>query len=120
MRRIVFLAVAALFTSPALAAEFAPVSDKQDFLSMIEGRELLLRLWDVSLNVKPDGQITGNMLGWDVTGSWNWQNGFFCREMDWSGYAIEYNCQLVEADGTGSMRFTVDQGAGKSAVFALK
>ncbi len=74
----------------------------------------------MTLNVMPNGQIDGSMMGWDVTGSWKWQDGYFCREMDWSGYTIDYNCQLVEANGSNSLRFTVDQGAGKSATFALK
>jgi len=39
--------------------------------------------------------------------------------MDWGGYPIDYNCQLVEVRG-GAMRFTVDRGAGDSATFNLR
>ncbi len=114
------LAAAALLTAPpALAADFTAVSDRAAFLSLIDGKQLLLSTWNVALTVKPDGQISGSMMGWDVTGSWVWQDGYFCREMDWSGYPIDYNCQLVEAQGNEALRFTVDKGAGRSAVFAL-
>lgn len=106
--------------APVLAADFSKVADRGTFLSLLEGRQLRLNTWDVTLNVAPNGQITGSMMGWDVTGSWQWQDGFFCREMDWSGYAIDYNCQLVEVSDSQSLRFTVDQGAGTSAVFQLK
>ena len=33
---------------------------------------------------------------------------------------IEFNCQLVEANGDERMRFTVDKGTGDSATFKLR
>ena len=77
-------------------------------------------LFGISLQVQPDGQIKGRAMGWDVTGTWDWKDGYFCREMDWSGYAIPMNCQLVEAKGNQQIRFTVDRGAGDSASFNLR
>ncbi|TAG26252.1 MAG: dihydrodipicolinate reductase [Rhodobacterales bacterium] len=104
----------------AAANEFEPVRDKSAFLSIVQDRELRISLYGLSLNVMPDGQIKGSALGWDITGSWSWKDGYFCREMDWSGMAIDYNCQLVEAQGSEKLRFTVDQGAGDSATFRLR
>ena len=66
------------------------------------------------------GSIAGSALGWDITGHWAWKDGYFCREMDWSGTPITYNCQLVEASGAEKLRFTVDQGKGDSATFRLR
>lgn len=111
------LATAAL---PALANDFEPVTELSDFLSIIEGRELRLGLFGIAIRVTPDGRIDGSALGDPITGSWNWQDGFFCRELDWGGTPIPYNCQLVEVRGTGVLRFTVDQGAGDSAQFNLR
>ena len=105
---------------PASANDFEPVSDLSEFLSLIEGRELRLGLFGVALKVMPDGRIDGTALGDTVTGSWNWQDGFFCRELDWGGTPIPYNCQLVEVRGNRVIRFTVDQGAGDSAQFNLR
>jgi hypothetical protein len=102
------------------ANDFEPVKDKDDFLSLVQNRELRIGLYSLSLNVLPDGQIKGSALGWDITGNWQWRDGYFCREMDWSGMPIEYNCQLVEAQGAERMRFTVDKGAGDSATFRLR
>lgn len=104
----------------AAANEFETVSDKSAFLSLVQDRELRIGLYNLSLNVLPDGRIEGSALGWSITGSWDWQDGYFCRQMDWSGMEIDYNCQLVEAQGAEKMRFTVDQGAGDSAVFRLR
>lgn len=116
------IAYVLLLAGPAVAdaTSFAPVRDKGDFLSLIQDRELRIGLYNLSLNVLSDGSIKGRALGWDITGNWQWQDGYFCREMDWSGMAIDYNCQLVEAEGADRLRFTVDKGAGDSATFRLR
>ena len=105
---------------PAFADDFQPVKERDRFLDLVENRELRIGLYDLSLNVLPDGRIDGSALGWDITGSWAWKDGYFCREMDWSGMEIDYNCQLVEAQGAEKLRFTVDQGRGDSATFRLR
>jgi hypothetical protein len=105
---------------PAFANDYAPVRDKSDFLALVEGRTLQLRLFRISLSVQPDGRIDGSALGWPVTGKWEWQDGYFCREMDWSGSPIPFNCQLVEARGADQLRFTVDRGNGEAATFRLR
>jgi hypothetical protein len=115
-------AVVLMLATPASATgeEFQPVKDKDRFLDLIKDRELRIGLYNLSLNVLPDGRIDGSALGWEITGKWSWQDGYFCREMDWSGMEIGYNCQLVEASGAERMRFTVDQGKGDSATFRLR
>ena len=105
---------------PAQAETFVPVAEKEAFLSLVEGRQLSHALWQIRLDVRPDGSIEGSALGWDVTGTWEWQDGYFCREMDWSGTIIPYNCQLVEVKGDRTVRFTVDKGEGDSAAFRLR
>jgi hypothetical protein len=104
----------------ATANDFEPIKDRNDFVSLVKDRELRIGLYNLSLNVLPDGKIKGRALGWDITGRWQWQDGYFCREMDWSGMPIEFNCQLVEANGDERMRFTVDKGTGDSATFRLR
>ncbi len=105
---------------PAKANEFEPIRDKTEFLSLVEGRELRLNLFRIRIKVQGDGQIEGSALGWDLTGRWDWQDGYFCRDMDWSGMPIPFNCQLVEAKGGEEIRFTVDRGNGESAAFKLR
>ncbi len=115
------LATALLIATPALAAaEFAPLSDESRFLELVEGRVLSNRLFGVELSVQRNGTIQGDAAGWDITGTWDWQDGYFCREMQWGGDPIKYNCQLVEVRGSDEMRFTVDQGRGRSASFRLR
>lgn len=110
---------ALLLSATTAAAEYRPVTDQSEFLALLAERNLTNRLYNLTIDVDPSGQINGNAMGWDITGSWAWQNGFFCREMAWGGDQIPYNCQLVEVSGD-QMRFTVDQGAGDSASFRLR
>jgi hypothetical protein len=118
--RAVVVACLLMLPLPALADGFEPVKEKDRFLDLIQNRELRIGLYNLSLNVLPDGRIDGSAMGWDITGNWAWKDGYFCREMDWSGTPISYNCQLVEAQGAEKLRFTVDQGKGDSATFRLR
>ncbi|MEM8536373.1 MAG: dihydrodipicolinate reductase [Pseudomonadota bacterium] len=119
-RTLIAFAAAALTTAPAHADTFVPVKEEDRFLSLVQDRELRNFLYGVRLNVLENGQIIGGAWGWDITGTWSWQDGYFCREMAWGGEPIPYNCQLVEAEGADRLRFTVDQGAGDSASFRLR
>lgn len=116
------VALVCVLAVPALAAAegYEPVREKGRFLDLVKDRALRIGLYNLSINVLPDGRIDGSALGWDITGSWDWKDGYFCREMDWSGMEIDYNCQLVEVSADKSMRFTVDQGKGDSATFRLR
>ncbi len=118
MKTLCFL-IALIATPTLAAAEFVPLNDKSRFLALVNGKTLSNRFFGVNLNVMADGTIQGEAKGWPITGTWSWQSGYFCREMDWDGYEIRYNCQLVEARGSEELRFTVDQGAGRSARFKL-
>lgn len=120
MKYAVLSVILAATAAPAVADSYVPVKDQATFVSLVQGKELRNRLYGVRLNVFDNGQIAGAALGWDIEGSWTWQDGYFCREMSWGGDPIPYNCQLVEADGTERLRFTVDQGAGDSASFRLQ
>lgn len=114
-----FAALLWLALPGAAAAEtFSPIRDQSAFVDLIEGRTLRFSAFGIRLNVIPDGRIIGEALGSEVTGTWKWTDGFFCRDMAWRGRPIPFNCQLVEARGD-QMRFTSDKGAGQSAKFRL-
>lgn len=121
MHRAILLLIFAMLPAMAVSAQdFVPVRDKAAFLALVDGKELRLGILGISVAINADGTISGSASGWDLTGDWTWDNGYFCREMDWSGTPIDYNCQLVEAQGTDVIRFTVDQGAGQAAEFNLR
>ena len=104
--------------SPVSAEPFTPVREQSAFVALTQGRSLRLSTFGIRLNVTPDGRIAGEALGSEVTGQWQWRDGFFCRDMAWRGRPIPFNCQLVEARGD-QLRFTSDKGQGQSARFRL-
>lgn len=120
MRLVLPALLALLLPLPALANTYQPIRDRSAFLSLIDGKELRIGLYNLSLKLTPDGKIVGKALGWGITGSWSWEGGYFCRDMDWSGYAIERDCQLVEERNGKELRFTVNRGKGDSASFRLR
>lgn len=110
-------ALAAWVLPQAAMAELKRIENKSEFVQLVQGKTLSRPL--VSLTVTPDGKITGRGATWDITGSWDWKNGFFCRDMNWGGDDLGYNCLAVLANGS-EMRFIADQGAGQSADFRLR
>ncbi len=114
-----FLLIVSVFLTSNSATAMSPINDKAEFLSLISNKSLVLRLYTIRLDVKPNGMIEGSAVGRKVTGDWKWSDGYFCRTMYWGEREIPYNCQLVSYDGK-KMRFTTDRGTGQSADFVLK
>lgn len=96
---------------------FERVSDRSTFVDIMQ--QGTLNRFGISLNVQPDGRITGNAFGRDVTGAWDWRDGYFCRDLSWGNTALEANCQEVKVSGQ-MVRFTSDQGKGPFADLRLK
>ncbi|MEM9438053.1 MAG: dihydrodipicolinate reductase [Pseudomonadota bacterium] len=120
VRKLVKLTVFTLALAAASSvAAMDKVSSRDAFLEKLDGRELTIRLYGLSLEVTDDGRIGGRAVGRPVTGAWTWEDGYFCREMQWGQRPIPYNCQLVQADGD-VMRFTTDRGEGDYADFRLR
>jgi len=118
--KIAAACLAAIVATEAHGQSFSAITDRTEFLSTLAGRDLRLSTYGLTLTVTADGRIEGRAIGAPVTGNWSWQGGYFCREMQWGGTEIPYNCQLVESAAPNRMRFTVDQGAGQSATFTLR
>lgn len=118
MRRMLpaIAALSLVVATPAFA-EFSKVTSALEFKSLVSGKTLTRPL--VTLEVGPNGSISGRGAAWDITGKWTWQGGYFCRSLFWGGDDLGYNCQEVTAAG-GKIRFTSDQGSGDSADFRLR
>jgi hypothetical protein len=108
--------IVALLAGPAVAEGFRTVEDRGGFLSLVQDREL--KRLGVRLKVTRDGRILGRAFGQNVTGEWRWNGGYFCRDLEWGGDPLDFNCQLVQTDGN-TLRFTSDRGAGDYADLRL-
>ena len=108
-RMAILASLLAVIASPTLADGFMRVSDRENFMSLVQDRQL--KRFGIKLQVSDQGQISGRAFGQKVTGDWNWNNGYFCRDLFVGGDELGANCQLVEVKGR-TMRFTSDQGEG--------
>lgn len=112
------LILLSLNLSTAVAAEeFDTITSRDNFVQVIEGRELTR--FGIRLNVTGDGDINGRAFGTPVTGDWSWDGGFFCRDLFWGDRNLGSNCQQVEINGD-TLRFTTDRGAGIFADLRLQ
>ena len=105
-----------LMASPIIASE-TTISERTDFENLVTDKKLERFL--ISLSVTGDGKIEGSAAGRNVSGDWNWIDGYFCRTLMWGERELKHNCQKVTFDGR-RLRFTSDRGAGQSASFALR
>ena len=102
---------------PAQAEGFTTLTSRDSFVRVIEGREL--RRFGIRLTVTPDGRIEGRAFGADVTGQWDWDGDYFCRDLSLGNEDLGFNCQSVEVSGQ-TVRFTSDQGTGEYADLTLR
>ncbi len=121
MRNIAFPAALAaaltLWSVPVAASEFRVVTDRSEFVQLIDGRELTR--FGIRLQVDPHGEIGGRGFGFDVWGAWEWNGQFFCRDLGYGNTALGHNCQVVAVRGD-TVRFVADQGQGDHADFRLR
>ena len=109
--------VMAPMTAPAAASEFRVVTDRAEFVQLVDGREL--RRFGIRLEVTTDGDIGGRGFGHDVWGAWQWEGPFFCRDLGYGNTDLGHNCQVVAVRGD-TIRFVADEGQGDHADFRLR
>jgi hypothetical protein len=115
--RTFMIVLLATFATPAMAEEYTRVTDRGAFVALVSGKTLTSLA--VSLTVSPSGKIGGSAFGRNVTGSWTWSNGYFCRTLKAGDKTFARNCQLVQRKGN-RIRFTADQGAGQVADLRIR
>ena len=86
-----------LLVLPLPAAAFEAVTSREDFVALVVGKRLTGD--GVGLRVTPDGAITGRGFGFKVTGTWQWQDGLFCRTLTSAIRDFPLNCQTVAVQG---------------------
>lgn len=107
----------ALHPAPSLAAGLQQVTSEDEFAGLVSGRKLTAL--GVTLEVYPDGRITGRAFGRNVTGQWRWQDGYFCRDLMYGEKPLAPNCQAV-LSADNRIRFVSDQGTGPAANLRIR
>ena len=106
-----------LACGPAMADEFLPISEQSDFVQLVSGKHLT-RV-GIKLAVSPSGDIRGSAFGVPVSGAWNWNGGYFCRDLFYGAESLGQNCQAVLVSGD-TLRFISDQGNGDWADLRIR
>ena len=117
MRIFILFCLSLALSAPAKAEGFSQVTDRQKFVSLVDGRKLTR--FGIKLDVTRDGRIVGRAFGRPVTGAWDWRSGYFCRDLYWGDYEIGANCQAVKVQGA-TLRFISDRGTGQFADLQLR
>ena len=115
--RNLIAALAVAMASPTFADGFRVVDDRSTFIDLVNGKSLTRM--GIRLMVAPSGEIKGRAFGRDVTGAWNWNGGYFCRDLYYGQRDLGPNCQQVRVRGQ-TLRFISDRGTGQYADLSLK
>lgn len=115
--RLLSLAFITTLASPAMAEDYARVTDRGVFVNLVGGKSLTSL--GVSLTVSPSGSIGGRAFGSVVTGTWTWSGGYFCRTLKAGEKVFARNCQLVQQKGD-RVRFIADKGTGQTANLRIR
>ena len=108
---ILSLTVTSAFAEPKV------VTTSKVFIERVTNKTLTRPF--ITLKVSSDGEISGTGAFRKITGTWLWEDGYFCRSLRWGRSDLEYNCQQVTSD-RNKLTFTSDRGAGDSASFTLR
>lgn len=111
------LATIMFVISASSALAFQTVREQATFVDIVQGKQLTR--FGIRLTVTPDGGIRGRAFGREVTGNWQWSNGYFCRSLFYGERDLGPNCQEVKVNGN-TVRFTSDRGEGIYADLELK
>ena len=82
------------------------ITNRSDFENLVIEKKLKRFL--ISLSVGSDGKIKGSAAGRNVTGDWDWIDGFFCRTLLWGKRELKYNCQQVTFDANDCALFLIE------------
>ena len=111
------LLITSSFPVAAVAQSNMRITQQDLFIELTEGKKL--KRFMIELFVEKNGSITGIGAGTEITGSWNWKDGYFCRRLSWGNRDLGTDCQLVELKRK-KLYFTSQQGQGATAGFSIK
>ena len=117
VKTLLFASVLSSFPLISAAQTNEWIKEENRFINLIDGKKLKRFL--IELSVQTDGTITGIGAGTDVTGNWNWQDNYFCRNLSWGNRDLGSDCQKVELKDQ-KLFFTSDQGRGATAGFSIR
>ena len=106
--------------SEVSTAAFVRISDGASFAQLIADKRLEVPdKPDRWFRLNANGTIVGDVGKGKVSGTWNFENGFWCRTLVAGVSSLGQDCQLVEHK-PGVARFTREEGKGGSGEYLIK
>lgn len=98
--------------------DFQRITTLEEYTSSVVGRKIVLGGKEDTTTTHADGTMTGMFKGKPIVGTWEWENGYFCREMKIGDQVRKRDCQLMEVSGN-SIRVIRNEGKGDTATYKL-
>ena len=93
------------------------IATEQEFLDMVAGKKIAN---DHGHSIAhPDGTISGAFQGKKMTGTWDWEDRYFCRAAVWGKKVFGRQCQTVTVSDN-KVTFGRDKGKGKKVGYRLE
>lgn len=90
----------------------ARIATEQEFREKAVGKKLVYKKGYVI--VHDDGSLTGTFGKKKITGTWSWEDEYYCRTGKVGKKDFGHDCQVVEASGD-SLVFITKKGKGKKS-----
>jgi hypothetical protein len=95
--------------TPAVAGR---VTDRETFRRQVVGRPLVNPLNGVRIVIEPNGRLRGHRGNEELTGKWQFRNGYFCRSFLVGGTIGQEDCSTIFLD-TNGITITRQEGRGR-------
>ena len=106
------LALTAWLSVQSVSAADATIATEQEFREVAVGKKLVSKHGHVI--VHDDGTLTGTFGNKELTGTWSWEDEFYCRSAKLGKKDIGDDCQVVEVSGD-RLIFVRKKGKGKKS-----
>ena len=95
------------------------ITSKEQYVELVTGRAGLSKGSNISTTTFADGTMKGGGGGKTFSGTWTWEEEYFCREGTIGSNVLKRDCQTVEISGD-SLKIGRNKGKGESVVYILK
>ena len=109
---LAFLVLATWYSVPqvSVADSSVRITTDQEFRDQVIGMKLVNKGGHVI--VHDDGTLSGEFKKKKITGTWSWEDQYYCRTGKLGGKDFGHDCQVVEVSG-GTMTFKGKRGKKK-------
>lgn len=116
---LAFLALAAWHSVQQVSAADSSVriTTEQEFRDQAIGKKLVIKGGHVI--VHDDGTLSGEFKKKRITGTWSWEDQYYCRTGKLGGKDFGHDCQVVEVS-KGAMIFKGNKGKKKGASYRIE